>query len=139
MPCPLFRCSQGTPPHPKSRTQFYSGLNPNFRIFAACARNGRDHCLPGYCNPRICVLFCLYNVRKIDCMNNRFLGVDGSKLRRFRRERAMSLRDLGERSGVAFDTINRLELGKQEAQPRTLRALAKVLGVEPAELVKGEE
>ena len=51
----------------------------------------------------------------------------------------MSLRDLGERSGVAFDTINRLELGKQEAQPRTLRALAKVLGVEPAELVKGEE
>ena len=65
--------------------------------------------------------------------------MDGSKLRRFRRERAMSLRDLGERSGVAFDTINRLELGKQEAQPRTLRALAKVLGVEPAELVKGEE
>ena len=75
----------------------------------------------------------------MDCMNNRFLGVNGSKLKRLRRERAMSLRDLGERSRVAFDTINRLELGKQEAQPRTLRALAKVLDVQPAELMKGEE
>ncbi len=72
-------------------------------------------------------------------MNNRFLGVDGAKLKRLRRERAMSLRDLGERSGIAFDTINRLELGKQNAQPRTLRALAEALGVGPAELMKGED
>ena len=84
-------------------------------------------------------MFCLYNVRKMSSMDNRFLGVDGSMLRRLRRERAMSLRDLGERSGIAFDTINRLELGKQDAQPRTLRALAEALGVKPAELIKGED
>ena len=51
----------------------------------------------------------------------------------------MSLRDLAQTSGIAFDTINRLELGKQDAQPRTLRALAEALGVEPTELMKGEE
>jgi transcriptional regulator with XRE-family HTH domain len=71
-------------------------------------------------------------------MNNRFVGVDGPKLKSIRREKALSLRELGERSGVAFDTINRLELGKQDAQPRTIRRLAEVLGVEPKELMKGE-
>ncbi len=50
----------------------------------------------------------------------------------------MSLRELGTRSGVAFDTIGRLELGKQDAQPRTVRALAEALGVRPKELMKGE-
>lgn len=72
-------------------------------------------------------------------MNGRFTEVDGTKLRQLRRERAFSLRDLGERSGIAYDTINRLELGKQEAQPRTIRRLAEALGVEPKELMKGEE
>lgn len=72
-------------------------------------------------------------------MNGRFTEVDGEKLRRLRRERALSLRDLGERSGIAYDTINRLELGKQEARPRTIRRLAGALGVEPKELMKGEE
>ncbi len=71
-------------------------------------------------------------------MNGRFLRVDGRKLKRLRRERAVSLRELGTRSGVAFDTIGRLELEKQDAQPRTVRALAEALGVEPKELMKGE-
>jgi transcriptional regulator with XRE-family HTH domain len=71
-------------------------------------------------------------------MNGRFLSIDGPKLRGLRRARALSLRDLAERSGVAFDTINRLELGKQNAQARTVRALAEALGVEPEELMKGE-
>lgn len=72
-------------------------------------------------------------------MNGRFTEVDGVKLRRLRRERALSLRDLAHRSGIAYDTINRLELGKQEAQPRTIRKLAEALGVEPKELMKGED
>ncbi len=71
-------------------------------------------------------------------MNGRFLRVDGRKLKRLRRERALSLRALGARSDVAFDTIGRLELEKQDAQPRTVRALAEALGVEPKELMKGE-
>jgi HTH-type transcriptional regulator, competence development regulator len=38
---------------------------------------------------------------------------------------------------IAFDTISRLETGKQQAQPRTIRKLADALGVEPRELMKG--
>jgi transcriptional regulator with XRE-family HTH domain len=61
------------------------------------------------------------------------------QLKRLRQEQALSLRDLARRSGVAYDTINRLELGKQDAQPRTIRRLAEALGVEPKELMKGEQ
>jgi transcriptional regulator with XRE-family HTH domain len=50
----------------------------------------------------------------------------------------LSLRELGERSGVAFDNINKLENEHRRAQPRTLRKLADALGVEPHELAKGE-
>lgn len=71
-------------------------------------------------------------------MNKRFMEVDGVRLRQLRQERALSLRELGERSGVAFDTINKLENEHREAQPRTIRRLAETLGVEPRELMKGE-
>ena len=67
------------------------------------------------------------------------MEVDGEQLKRLRRERAMSLRELGEKTSIAYDTINRLELGKQQAQPRTIRKLADALGVEPRELMKGAE
>jgi transcriptional regulator with XRE-family HTH domain len=69
-------------------------------------------------------------------MNNRFTEVDGARLRRLRRERALSQRDLSRLTGIAFDTISRLETGKQRAQPRTIRKLADALGVEPHELMK---
>lgn len=71
-------------------------------------------------------------------MNERFVRVDGAKLRALRRRRMLSLRELGERSGVAFDNINKLENERRSAQPRTLRKLAEALGVEPHELAKGE-
>jgi transcriptional regulator with XRE-family HTH domain len=67
------------------------------------------------------------------------MEVDGALLRRLRRERALSQRDLTHITGIAFDTISRLETGKQKAQPRTIRKLADVLGVEPRELMKGED
>ena len=60
-------------------------------------------------------------------------------MRQLRQQQALSLRELGERSGVAFDTINKLENERREDQPRTLRRLAEALGVEPKELMKGEE
>jgi transcriptional regulator with XRE-family HTH domain len=65
--------------------------------------------------------------------------VNGQKLRQLRVERALSLRALAERSGVAFDTINKLELGYRPARLVTIRKLAEGLGVEPKELIKGEE
>ena len=71
-------------------------------------------------------------------MKNRFTKVNGARLRQIRQERALSLRELGERSSVAFDTINKLENEHREAQPRTIRKLAQALGVEPKELMRGE-
>jgi transcriptional regulator with XRE-family HTH domain len=67
------------------------------------------------------------------------MDVDGARLRRVRRDRALSQRDLSRMTGIAFDTISRLETGKQRAQPRTIRRLADALGVEPRELMKEEE
>jgi transcriptional regulator with XRE-family HTH domain len=72
-------------------------------------------------------------------ISERFVDVDGAKLRELRRRKMLSLRELGERSGVAFDNINKLENERRRAQPRTLRKLAETLGVEPHELMKGED
>jgi transcriptional regulator with XRE-family HTH domain len=66
-------------------------------------------------------------------------NVDGQRLRELRVEKALSLRALGERTGVAYDTINKLELGYRPARLVTIRKLADALGVEPKELMKGEE
>jgi XRE family transcriptional regulator, regulator of sulfur utilization len=65
--------------------------------------------------------------------------VDGERLRQLRVERALSLRALGERSGVTFATINNLENGNRPARLATIRKLAEALGVEPKELMKREE
>ena len=53
-------------------------------------------------------------------------------------QRVLTLRELEQRSGVAYNTIWHLENGKRGAQPRTLRKLARALDVEPEELVKTE-
>ncbi len=62
-----------------------------------------------------------------------------ARLRELRRQRVLSMRELEERSGVSYNTIWRLETGKTGAQPRTIRKIATALGVDPAELVKGEK
>ncbi len=65
--------------------------------------------------------------------------VDGERLRQLRVQKALSLRALGEITGVAFDTISKLENGHRPARLVTVRKLAEALGVEPKELMKGEE
>jgi transcriptional regulator with XRE-family HTH domain len=72
-------------------------------------------------------------------MDKRFVKIDGDRLRRLRRGKMLSLRELGERSGVAFDNINKFENERRYAQPRTVRRLAEALDIDPAELMKGEE
>jgi transcriptional regulator with XRE-family HTH domain len=67
------------------------------------------------------------------------IGINGRRLQELRVERALSLRALGERSGVAYDTINKLELGRRLAHASTIRKLADALGVEPRELMKGDD
>ena len=69
---------------------------------------------------------------------DRFLEIDGMQLRRLRRARALSQRDLARITGIAQDTISQLETGKREAQPHTIRRLAAALSVEPSTLMRGE-
>lgn len=59
-------------------------------------------------------------------------------LRRLREARAISQLDLAERSGVSRATISYLERGTAEARWVTMRKLAEALGVEPAELIRGD-
>jgi transcriptional regulator with XRE-family HTH domain len=63
------------------------------------------------------------------------VGVNSVKLKELRQRRVLTLHELEDRSGVAYNTIWRLENGRTGAQPRTIRKLAAALGVEPAELV----
>jgi len=64
------------------------------------------------------------------------MEVNVERLKELRRERVLSLRELEERSGVSYNTIWRLEDGRQGAHPRTVTKLAEALGVEPKELIQ---
>jgi transcriptional regulator with XRE-family HTH domain len=64
------------------------------------------------------------------------MEVNVDRLKELRREKVLSLRELEESSGVSYNTIWRIEDGRQGAHPRTVRKLAEALGVEPSELLK---
>jgi HTH-type transcriptional regulator, competence development regulator len=66
------------------------------------------------------------------------MEVNVERLKELRREQVLSLRELEERSGVSYNTIWRIEDGRQGAHPRTVRRLAAALDVEPSELLKEE-
>jgi len=71
-------------------------------------------------------------------MDNRFIEVDGGKLRRLRRERALSQQDIERRTGISQATLSDLEQGKRGARASTLRKLAELLEVAPKDLMKEE-
>ena len=60
------------------------------------------------------------------------------RLRKLRRTRVLTLRELEEESGVSYNTIWRLENGYRQARPSTIRKLAAALSVDPVELVAEE-
>jgi len=64
--------------------------------------------------------------------------IDVEKLKELREERALSLRELAEASGVSHTTIWDHERGKEGAHPRTVRLLAEALGITPRELTAKE-
>jgi transcriptional regulator with XRE-family HTH domain len=80
------------------------------------------------------MVFMWYNVPM-----NRFWQIGGERLRRVRKERLLTQVELSKITGVAQDSISALETGKREAHPRTIRKLAKALGVDPTELIKEQE
>ena len=63
------------------------------------------------------------------------MEVDVQRLKTLRRLRAMSQEELAKESGVGRATISRIERGETGAHGRTLRRLAKALGVGVEELV----
>ena len=65
--------------------------------------------------------------------------MDIPHLRGWRRRAVMSQEQLAERSGVARDTISKLETGRRKAYPVTVRKLAAGLDVEPRLLLGGVE
>jgi transcriptional regulator with XRE-family HTH domain len=65
--------------------------------------------------------------------------MDLPHLRDFRRRAVMSQEQLAEKSGVARDTISKLESGRRRAYPSTIRKLAAGLEVEPRMLMGGVE
>ena len=64
------------------------------------------------------------------------MEVNVERLKELRRERVLSSNSRKERSGVSYNSIWRIEDGRQGAHPRTVRKLAEALGVEPSELIK---
>jgi transcriptional regulator with XRE-family HTH domain len=66
-------------------------------------------------------------------------GVDLPHLRGLRQRAILSQEQLAERSGVARDTISKLETGRRKAYPTTIRKLAAGLQVEPGLLFGGVE
>jgi transcriptional regulator with XRE-family HTH domain len=54
----------------------------------------------------------------------------GERLAELREQKALTLRDLEEASGVGADAISKIENGHRKPRPSTLRKLARALGVE---------
>ena len=93
---------------------------------------------------RLIILYCFRFIYEIVLQllwtyTGGMVEVNVQRLRALRQQRVLTLRELEERSGVAYNTIWHLENGKRGAQPRTLRKLADALGVDPVELVKVED
>ncbi len=65
--------------------------------------------------------------------------VDGAKLRDIRRRRALERRELGEISGVHWNTIARIELGRTPTtRASTAKKIADALKVSPEEFIGAE-
>ena len=56
------------------------------------------------------------------------------KLKELRVKAILSQEDLGRIAGISPATVNRLEKGKQKPHFKTIRKLAKALGVEPEDI-----
>ena len=59
----------------------------------------------------------------------------GAQLRRARERALLTQEELSDRAGLGVPTISRIENGRVEPHFRTIRKLAKALGMEPRDLV----
>jgi len=61
-----------------------------------------------------------------------------AKLRKLRESTPLSQHELAKLTGLAYSTINKIENHREQPRPKTIRALAKALKVDPKELM-GED
>ena len=61
---------------------------------------------------------------------------DPARLRELRERRVMTQRELAVAASVRQGTIADIEAGKHKPRPTTIRRLAKVLGVQPEDLLE---
>jgi transcriptional regulator with XRE-family HTH domain len=62
----------------------------------------------------------------------------GARLRRLRLERAYTQAELAERARIVPSTVYRIEAGDSVPGPRTVRSLARALGLPPLVLTTGQ-
>jgi transcriptional regulator with XRE-family HTH domain len=63
----------------------------------------------------------------------------GKRLKDLRIRVALTQEELAAKAGIGKNTVNRVERNITEPHMSTLRKLAEALGVEPHELVRGED
>ena len=63
----------------------------------------------------------------------------GKRLKDLRIRVALTQEELAAKAGIGKNTVNRVERDLTEPHMSTLRKLAEALGVEPHELVRGED
>ena len=63
------------------------------------------------------------------------MRVDGEKMRELRDDKLLTQTQLAQLAHVALDTVWRLENGISGGQQTSIKKIARVLGVEPKELV----
>lgn len=63
----------------------------------------------------------------------------GDRVRELRRRKALTQAELAEVAGVSVDTIVKLENGRHDPRPKTIRKLARALDVPVERLTVGAE
>jgi transcriptional regulator with XRE-family HTH domain len=67
------------------------------------------------------------------------MNANGEKLRNLRDEKLLTSQQLAELAGLSRDVVYRLENGKSGAHQTSIKKIARVLGVEPKELLAANE
>jgi transcriptional regulator with XRE-family HTH domain len=62
----------------------------------------------------------------------------GAQVKRVRERALLTQEELASRAGIGLTTLNRIENDRAEPHFRTIRKLAKALGMDPAELLPKE-
>ena len=63
----------------------------------------------------------------------------GTQVRRARKRELLTQEELASRAGIGAATLNRIEKDRVEPHFRTIRKIARALGVDPKELIPEEE